>query len=61
MTTSLKTLADAAHAVDQANQRMRQFVRNQKRKANEFKVIMKMYEQKNKANEFKNFLKRINK
>lgn len=50
------TLAQAAHAVNQANRRMKEHMREQKRKAEEFKTIMKMYNQKNKANEFKKFL-----
>ena len=57
----MMTLAQAAHAVNQANKRMRQHMHNQKRAAEKFKALMKMYEQKNKAKEFENFLKRINK
>lgn len=50
----LMTLADAASALYNANERMRSHMREQKRKANEFKKIMEMWEQKNKA---ENFLK----
>ena len=56
-TSKMMTLAHAAHLVNQANRRMKEHMREQKRKAEEFKTIVKMWEQKNKAEKFLNTYK----